>query len=198
MRRFRPIAMFLLIASLIFVCGGCKKEETFKVPDGMTREQAALFTAIADVCPKDDPNSKMEYLTFHIEGWSFEELPTEIFNYLSEYCRNGKANMVQMSYDGLVENGYITKGDGGFFAETENTYMLGRGKLFTFTLDGDTDSDTVIVKLKGYVSDNDSSGWDIVLEYTDGAWVVTGRTNVWSQPLLNTPDPNETDDGPIK
>lgn len=183
---------------MLFLVAGCGKSNSFKVPEGMTREEAALFTAIAAVCPKDDNHSKVDYLTFHIEGWSFDTLPSEIISYLNEYCANGKANLVQLSYEQLKEQGYIESGDGGFFAESEETYKLGKGKIFTFTKEGDENADELVVKLKGFISDNDSSGYDIVLQYKKGAWQFVKFANPWGQAYMNTPDPNATADSPEK
>ena len=87
----------LLAALMLVSLPGCKKEKEFVVPSNMTREEAALFTAIANVCPKDDNHTKVEYLTFFIEVWSFDKLPPEITSYLTEYCANSGANLVQLS-----------------------------------------------------------------------------------------------------
>lgn len=114
MRVFKTMFAALLAALMLVSLPGCKKEKEFVVPSNMTREEAALFTAIANVCPKDDNHSKVEYLTFFIEGWSFDKLPPEITSYLTEYCANSGANLVQLSYKDLVAQGYITKGDGDF------------------------------------------------------------------------------------
>ena len=110
MRVFKTMFAALLAALMLVSLPGCKKEKEFVVPSNMTREEAALFTAIANVCPKDDNHSKVEYLTFFIEGWSFDKLPPEITSYLTEYCANSGANLVQLSYEDLVAQGYITKG----------------------------------------------------------------------------------------
>ena len=111
MRNKKTLFAALLAALMLVSLPGCKKEKEFVVPSNMTREEAALFTAIANVCPKDDNHSKVEYLTFFIEGWSFDKLPPEITSYLTEYCANSGANLVQLSYEDLVAQGYITKGD---------------------------------------------------------------------------------------
>ena len=102
MRVFKTMFAALLAALMLVSLPGCKKEKEFVVPSNMTREEAALFTAIANVCPKDDNHSKVEYLTFFIEGWSFDKLPPEITSYLTEYCANSGANLVQLSYEDLV------------------------------------------------------------------------------------------------
>ena len=120
MRVFKTMFAALLAALMLVSLPGCKKEKEFVVPSNMTREEAALFTAIANVCPKDDNHSKVEYLTFFIEGWSFDKLPPEITSYLTEYCANSGANLVQLSYEDLVAQGYITKGDGDFYKTYEN------------------------------------------------------------------------------
>ena len=178
---------------------GCKKEKEFVVPSNMTREEAALFTAIANVCPKDDNHSKVEYLTFFIEGWSFDKLPSEITSYLTEYCANSGANLVQLSYKDLVAQGYITKGDGDFYKTYDDTYKMGLGKIFTFTLkDGEsTDADTCTVAVKGFISESDTSGFDVELQYVDGAWKFVKYSNAWNQHQFFTPEP-ENSDGPEK
>lgn len=157
----------------------------------MTREEAALFTAIANVCPKDDNHSKVEYLTFFIEGWSFDKLPPEITSYLTEYCANSGANLVQLSYEDLVAQGYITKGDGDFYKTYDDTYKMGLGKIFTFTLkDGEsTDADTCTVAVKGFISESDTSGFDVELQYVDGAWKFVKYSNAWNQHQFFTPEP---------
>lgn len=193
----RFIAVILVL--LTFFCAvGCKKKEGFSVPDGMTREEAALFTAIARVCPKDDNHSKVEYLTFYIEGWSFDTLPQEINDYLVDYAINGKAALIQMDREQLKEQGFIVKGDGDFFSEEEDTYMLGKGKIFTFKNTGDPNADTLVVRLTGYISDNDCSGYDIEMHYENGKWVVDGLTNPWSDVYMKTPEPGATPDPDIK
>lgn len=78
MRVFKTMFAALLAALMLVSLPGCKKEKEFVVPSNMTREEAALFTAIANVCPKDDNHSKVEYLTFFIEGWSFDKLPPKL------------------------------------------------------------------------------------------------------------------------
>ena len=110
MRVFKTMFAALLAALMLVSLPGCKKEKEFVVPSNMTREEAALFTAIANVCPKDDNHSKVEYLTFFIEGWSFDKLPPEITSYLTEYCANSGANLVQLSYERSCCPGLYHKG----------------------------------------------------------------------------------------
>lgn len=190
------LAVLMLVLSL-----ACKDEaKEYEVPEGLTREEAALYTAVAAVCPKDDNHSKVEYLTFHIECWSFTEIPDEVQKYIGEYASNGKAAVVPLSFEELIEQGYIVKGDGDFFSKDENTYKMGKGKIFTFTKAGDSDSDSLIIKLTGFISDNDSSGYDINLAWKDGKWIVEGFTNPWGAAYMNnTSEPGVTDDeAPIK
>ena len=199
MRVFKTMFAALLAALMLVSLPGCKKEKEFVVPSNMTREEAALFTAIANVCPKDDNHSKVEYLTFFIEGWSFDKLPPEITSYLTEYCANSGANLVQLSYKDLVAHGYITKGDGDFYKTYDDTYKMGLGKIFTFTLkDGEsTDADTCTVAVKGFISESDTSGFDVELQYVDGAWKFVKYSNAWNQHQFFTPEP-ENSDGPEK
>lgn len=190
------LAVLMLVPSL--ACkDGAKK---YEVPKELTREEAALYTAVAAVCPKDDNHSKVEYLTFHIEGWSFTEIPDEVQKYIGEYASNGKAVVVPLTFEELIEQGYIVKGDGDFFSKDENTYKLGKGKIFTFTKAGDSDADSLIIKLTGFISDNDSSGYDIELTWKDGKWNVEGFTNPWGAAYMNnTADPGAPISGePIK
>lgn len=199
MRVFKTMFAALLAALMLVSLPGCKKEKEFVVPSNMTHEEAALFTAIANVCPKDDNHSKVEYLTFFIEGWSFDKLPPEITSYLTEYCANSGANLVQLSYEDLVAQGYITKGDGDFYKTYDDTYKMGLGKIFTFTLkDGEsTDADTCTVAVKGFISESDTSGFDVELQYVDGAWKFVKYSNAWNQHQFFTPEP-ENSDGPEK
>ena len=142
---------------------------------------------------------KRPYLTFFIEGWSFDKLPPEITSYLTEYCANSGANLVQLSYEDLVAQGYITKGDGDFYKTYDDTYKMGLGKIFTFTLkDGEsTDADTCTVAVKGFISESDTSGFDVELQYVDGAWKFVKYSNAWNQHQFFTPEP-ENSDGPEK
>lgn len=188
------LAVLMLAPSL-----ACKDEAgKYEVPEGLTREEAALYTAVAAVCPKDDNHSKVEYLTFHIECWSFTEIPDEVQKYIGEYASNGGAAVVPLSFEELIEQGYIVKGDGGFFSEDENTYKLGTGKIFTFTKVGNSDEDSLIVKLTGFISDSDSSGYDINLAWKDDEWIVEGFTNPWGAAYMNNTAEPTDDTAPIK
>ena len=198
MRRPNKI-IILMLAVLIFASfTGCGKENEFKVPENMTREQAALFTAIAAVCPKDNNHSKAQYLSFFIEGWSFDSFPAEMLNYLNDYCANGKASFIQLSYDDLKGAGYIVPGDGGFYSKDEETYMLGKGKMFTFIKAGDENSDSMVVKLKTFISDSDSSGYDIELKFEHNAWKVDKFSNPWGGAYMNTDKPEAESSAPQK
>ena len=181
--RIAALALAAVLAASALL--GCAKKQGFTVPEGMTREEAALFTAIANVCPKDSNNSKMDYLTFYIAGWSFSKLPDEIRRYLAEYCADGSAQWVDLEYSALWEQGLIAKGDGGFYGEDEDVYAEGRGKIFTFTLgEGQsTDAETCAVSVRGFVSDMDQSGFDVVLNYENGEWKFVEYTNTWNMYL---------------
>lgn len=52
MRVFKTMFAALLAALMLVSLPGCKKEKEFVVPSNMTREEAALFTAIANVVPR--------------------------------------------------------------------------------------------------------------------------------------------------
>ena len=90
---FRMTALVLMTAILaVLMLAGCANKNGITVPEGLTREEQALFMAVAKVCPKNDNHSKAEYLTFYIEGWSFSEIPQPILTYLMEYCAAGGKN----------------------------------------------------------------------------------------------------------
>lgn len=201
MRKLNKITALLLACLMLpifSVFTGCRKETGFSVPENMNREQAALFTAIAAVCPKNENHSKAQYLSFFIEGWSFDSFPAEILNYLNDYCANGKASFIQLSYNDLKDAGYIVPGDGGFYSEDEETYMLGKGKMFTFIKAGDENSDTMTVKLKTFVSDSDSSGYDIELKFEKNAWKVERFSNPWGGAYMDTSEPETGSSAPQK
>ena len=192
----RPAALFaaaVIILAFVLGAAACAKKNDFKVSDGMTREEAALFTAVAKVCPKDDNHSKMDDLTFRIEGWSFDTIPQPILDYLQEYCFAGGASMMQFSDEQLRQLGYVDFGDGGFFAEDELVYAGGKGKIFTFTLkeDQDTARDRVLVSVTGWISEKDTSGFDVELEYAKDRWTFVKNTNAWNYYQFATQDPNE-------
>ena len=178
---------------------GCKRGGDIEAPEGLTREEAALFTAVASVCPRNDNNTKAEYLTFRIAGWSFEEIPEPVLAYLREYCAAGHAAMMQFDDEGLIKLGLLGESDpetgSGFFDDDELVYASGKGKIFTFTLKSgeDTSKDECRVSVESYISFKDSSGYDIVLEYDNGAWRRKEYTNAWSRYQLFTPVP--TSDG---
>ena len=190
MKFINKLMVILLAALMLIPCAACKKDDVYEVPEGLNREEAAMFTAVAAVCPKNDNHSKVEYLTFHIKGWSFDEIPDAIQKYLAEYAANGNAAVVNLSFDELVSQGYLAKGDGDFFGEDELTYKEGKGKIFTFELTGDANSDTIVVKLMGFISENDQSGYDINMTFKDDKWVVDGYSNPWGAAYMQTPDPN--------
>lgn len=193
-RTIALLAALLIALAAILPLSACSKKKKYVAPATLSREGAALYTAIAFVCPKDQNHSKMDYLTFHFEGWSFEEPPREILDYLNDYCRTGSAALLQFSYDDLVAMGYIKSGEDDSFFENQNVYADGLGKIFTFTLpEGqDVESDHLIVSVTGYISDNDYSGFDVELEYSNNAWNALRFSNTWYQDQFNTPDPDST------
>ncbi len=193
MKRITRFVAVMLSVLMLISALACKKNTGYEIPEGLTREEAALFTAIAAVCPKDDNHSKVEYLTFHIECWSFDEIPDAIESYIAEYASDGNAAVMPYSFDELIEKGYIEKGDGDFYGKDENTYKMGKGKIFTFTKVGDTDTDSVIVKLSAFISDNDTSGYDINLVWKDGKWVVESYANTWGVAYMKTQEPGTTE-----
>ena len=86
-----------------------------------------------------------------------------------------------------------------FYKTYDDTYKMGLGKIFTFTLkDGEsTDADTCTVAVKGFISESDTSGFDVELQYVDGAWKFVKYSNAWNQHQFFTPEP-ENSDGPEK
>ena len=170
------------------------------LPEGLTREEAALYVAIAKVCPKSDNHSKAEYLTFAISGWSFDKLPDAVLEYVTLYSAGGGATLLQFDHDTLVNMGYITKGEADSFYEDDmEVYADGKGKLFTFTLkEGEnTDNDVVTIGVEGFISTHDDSGYDVVLSYRNGTWEFARFENTWNAYDFETEDPNATRD-PIK
>lgn len=189
MKLFIKVIAVLILASFLFTSIACHKNDMPEIPDDMTREQAALFTAVAAVCPKDKNNSKVDYLTFCIKGWSFSSMPEAIVEYLSEYAMNGECKVIDKTFDELIEQGYISNGDGEFFDKDELTYMDGKGKMFTFELVGDTETDSVVVKLTGFISEKDQSGYDINLAFSNGKWSVESYSNSWGAAYMLTAEP---------
>ena len=189
----RFAAIFLAACMLVSLAaaGACAKDRTIRVPDGLTREEAALYVALAAVCPVGDNNTKAEFLTFRFEGWSFEDIPEAIGKYITDYCVSGKAALLQFDDAVLEEMGYIKKGDGGFYGTDENVYAEGKGKIFTFTLpeDQDTAADSVKVNVKSYKSDRDTSGFSVELKFEGGNWKFDKTTDAWNQYQFFTPDP---------
>ncbi len=194
-RRFFALmlAALLLLTASAFGCAGGK---TVRVPEGLTREQAALYVAIANVCPIGENNTKAEYLTFRIEGWSFDEIPPEVLSYIKEYSASGNAALMQFDDAALEQMGLIKKGDGDFYETYENVYAEGKGKIFTFTLgEGQsTDAGEVKVSVKSYKSDRDTSGFDVELKYEAGGWSYVRTSGAWNHYQFATPAPVNPND----
>lgn len=186
------LAAILFLLSSVIALPGCKK---------LTKEQDALFAAIKEVCPKDSNHSKAKYLAFAIEGWSFDSMPSEITNYLQEYCKQGNAAYMPESFDELVAMGLIAETDDDFYndlGEHEKVFAEGYGKHFTFALkEGDpVNSNKCVVRVTGYISDHDCSWFDLEMEYSViGGWKCANKTNVGSNTEITTSDPQSE---PIK
>lgn len=183
-RRARAAAIMLTAAFMLFAACSTKPGEftdnnKFVAPKNMTMEQSALYAAVAKVCKKDDNHSKAEYLTFRLEGWSFDEFPEAIRAYLSEYCKNGGAVMMQADDETLVKLGLMKAGDGGFYKEDELVYAEGKGKIFTFSLpEGEsTDRANCRIKVSWYISDRDSGSFDIELKGVKEDWYYVRTSN---------------------
>ena len=169
---------------------GCGKNEDLY--EGLSREEAALMCAIAETCPKNDNHSKAEYLTFYIEGWSFDEIPQKILDYLKEYATNGNAQLVQLSFEELIEAGYIVGGEAdSYYENSKYVYKEGKGKIFTFTLEGDIESDNIVVTQSQMISDEDSSDIKMNMSFSGGEWHVDSRESSKFNSFF-TPDPNNT------
>ena len=198
---FKPfIAAILVIAMLVsvMITVGCSKDKPIKVPEELSREEAALYVALATVCPKDDNNTKKEYLTFRFEGWSFEELPESINQYIVDYCTSGKSALMQFDDAGLEQIGLLVVNTDpeSYYAVGDRVYAEGKGAIMTFTL-GDTqntDSDEVLVSYKKFISDSDTSGYDIELKRVGSAWKYEKTSGAWNQYQFFTPDPNNSKD----
>ncbi|MBR5949174.1 MAG: hypothetical protein IKZ82_11115 [Clostridia bacterium] len=197
------IAVLTIAAMLVsfVMTTGCAKEKPIKVPDGLSREEAALYVALATVCPQGDNNTKKEYLTFRFEGWSFDEVPEVINEYITDYCRSGNAQLVQAD-DAMLEllgllvvntdpESYYTVGD--------RVYAEGKGSILTFTLGSDqsTDSGGVCVSYKKFISDSDTSGFDVELKRVGDTWKYEKTSGAWNQYQFFTPEPTD-ESGPQK
>ncbi|MBR4434776.1 MAG: hypothetical protein IKS90_01605 [Clostridia bacterium] len=193
--RARAAAIMLIAALMLFAACSTRPGEftdnnKFAAPKDMTMEQSALYAAIAKVCKKDDNHSKAEYLTFRLEGWSFDEFPEAIREHLSEYCRNGGAAMMQADNETLIKLGLMKAGDGDFYKEDELVYAEGKGKIFTFSLpEGEsTDSTNCRIRVSWYISDRDSGSFDIELECVKKDWYYVRTSNAQNHYL----NPDET------
>lgn len=189
------VALSLLLGALLFA--GCSTNK-LRVPDGLSREEAALYVALSEVCPKDRNHSKAEYLTFRFEGWSFEQAPEAINDYLEQYIRSGNASLMQLSDEMLEQMGLLkvnTDAD-SFYGVGERVYAEGRGAIFTFELkEGQsTDSSSVRIAVKKFISDMDTSGFDVELKYEGGEWRFVQRTDPWSMYDFVTSAPNDPND----
>ena len=177
-------AVVIALIMLVSITGCGKNEDLY---EGLSREEAALMCAIAETCPKNDNHSKAEYLTFYIEGWSFDEIPQKILDYLKEYATNGNAQLVQLSFEELIEAGYIVGGE----ENSKYVYKEGKGKIFTFTLEGDIESDNIVVTQSQMISDEDSSDIKMNMSFSGGEWHVDSRESSKFNSFF-TPDPNNT------
>lgn len=183
------LAVCMLISSAMI--SGCSKEKKIKIPADLSREEAALYLALANVCPIGDNNTKAEFLTFRFEGWSFTETPEAINKYIEDYSNSGSATLVQADDATLQILGLIKKGDGDFYGTDENVYAEGKGKIFTFILgeDQNIDSDNLKVSVKSYKSDKDTSGFDVNLKFVSGNWEFVDYSGAWNQYQFFTPEP---------
>ncbi|MBO4879054.1 MAG: hypothetical protein IK064_01195 [Clostridia bacterium] len=196
-KALRIIAAALIAAMMlvsVLSAAACKKG--FQVPEGMTKEEALLFTAVHQVCPKEDNHSKAKYLTFYIGGWSFGEMPEQISTYLDEYCAAGGAQRVQFDFDKLIELGIVAETESDTFysdlGEHEKVYAAGEGKIFTFALgEGqDPNSDYCIVRVTGYISDHDCHWQDLAFSYEKNAWKYVETVDGGANQSFATPEPN--------
>lgn len=194
------IAVILVIAMLVSVVltVGCSKDKPIKAPAELSREEAALYVALATVCPKGENNTKKEYLTFRFEGWSFSEVPEAINQYIVDYCASGKSMLMQFDDAGLEQLGLllVNTDPESFYSVGDRVYAEGRGAILTFSLanDQNTDSDDVRVSYKKFISDSDTSGYDVELKREGSVWKYQKTSGAWNQYQLFTPDPNAVND----
>lgn len=200
-RRTALVLAAALILS-VFCLAACAKKEgeytkggDFIAPSGMTEEQSLLFAAVAKVCPRDDNHSKAKYLTFRLEGWSFDKFPEAINEHFARYCESGSAIMMQLNDEELKKAGLLKAGDGDFYKEDELVYADGTGKIFTFSLpEGERASETNCrIKVRWYISDRDSGGFDIELEKRGSNWHYLRTSNAENPHLIGGDTPTGTD-----
>lgn len=201
-KRIIAAAFAIIMLVSVAAASGCSKNKPIKVPSGLTREEAALYVALATVCPKDDNNTKKEYLTFRFEGWSFgQQVPDAINEYIGEYCKSGNAQLMQFDDEGLEAIGILVVNDDpdSFYGVGDRVYAEGRGSILTFTLgdDQNTESDEVRVSFKKFISDSDTSGYDVELKREGDKWKCEGISGAWNQYQFFTPAPTD-EDGPQK
>ena len=198
---FSPIISAILVIAMLVsavTAVGCSKDKPIKVPAELNREEAALYVALATVCPAGENHTKKEYLTFRFEGWSFSELPEVINKYLSDYCASGKSTLMQFNDVGLEQLGLLVVNTDpeSFYAVGDRVYAEGNGAILTFTLGSDqnTEADEVLVSYKKFISDSDTSGYDVELKYEGSSWKYEKTSGAWNQYQFFTPDPNTSKD----
>lgn len=189
------ITIMLVSAMMSF---GCSKEKPIKVPAELSREEAALYVALATVCPEGENNTKKEYLTFRFEGWSFEEVPEAINKYLADYCADGNATLMQFDDAALEQFGLLVVNEDpeSFYTVGDRVYAEGKGAIMTFTLGSDqnTDAGEVRVSYKKFISDSDTSGYDVELKREGNAWKYEKTSGAWNQYQFFTPAPDDQND----
>ena len=111
---------------------------------------------------------------------------------MKEYATNGNAQLVQLSFEELIEAGYIVGGEAdSYYENSKYVYKEGKGKIFTFTLEGDIESDNIVVTQSQMISDEDSSDIKMNMSFSGGEWHVDSRESSKFNSFF-TPDPNNT------
>lgn len=198
MRIYRYILVLVLSAAMLI--SGCSSGEP-DPRDGMTSEEAALYTAVEYLFPKDKNESEKDYLTVEIFGWSFDDMPEAVYNHIVDYCQNGGTKYIDLTFEELKEEGRLAPGNGDYYEQSDLTYAQGRGKYISLEKSGDESSGELVIKYTCYVAESERNGYDIILKQYKSGWKVEKVANPWIDALDNqveaTPDP-DTGDSPQK
>lgn len=199
MRIYRYILILVLSAAMLL--SGCSANGP-DPRDGMTSEEAALYTAVEYLFPKEQNESEKDYLTVEIFGWSFSDMPEAVRSHILSYCGNGGTKYIDLSFEKLIEEGHITPGNGDYYTADDLTYAQGRGKYISLEKSGDESTGELIIKYTCYIAESERNGYDIILKQYKSGWKVEKVANSWidalnKQPAV-TPDPDTSPDSPQK
>ncbi len=192
MRIYRYILIPVLLAAMLL--SGCSANKHDPRND-MTSEEAALYTAVEYLFPKEQNESEKDYLTVEIFGWSFSDMPGAMRNHILAYCRNGGTKYIDLSFEELKEEGHITPGNGDYYTDEDLTYAQGRGKYISLEKSGDESTGELVIKYTCYIAESERNGYDIILKQYKSGWKVEKVANSWIDALDNqtdaTPNPDE-------